>query len=614
MKIYFIFLLISKIIISNQVCFANTNKCTKCHPITKLCIKCEKNIYAPDDQGGCTNAKKCNTGYNHCLQCKEDETVCRECDIGYFPDENGGCSITDNCEISYQGDCIECKENYILVGRKSYYSSISGYIRLCKPLSSDSFQNCDSIDEERGTCSKCKDGYYLSSVDQECTKVENCAKSSKGTCKKCNYRYYLNEKEQKCYYQGGLFMNCKITIDGTKCDECDDDYFFDGEGKCVYSNYCAEGQEYRCNKCIENYYLTEIGGVCTTEENCYSGRREIGVCTQCTDNFYIDLKDGKCKSNQEDNDLKNCRVAEGKCQECIYGFYLGQDLKCSNTLNCAKSENGTCVQCINNYHLGLDKRCIDVEHCIYSDIYSSCTECEDKYYYDRGTRTCKTIDDITENCGVAYDNTCERCKSGFYINQKDHKCYSNTEPGPYLKCVISNGYYCIECLDDYFVSYIDNKCTMTQDCDLVGEENQCILCSDTYCLDGKSGMCIDNDFIVDVEKLFYFRCNKTNNESTACENCLEGYELRNGLCFDEQHCTERNEDGTCKKCTRTEDEFYEQCLSEVFGCVEGYFDENCLECDDLENLGDCTRCMEGFELDDFSNNCYEIEEDLTKFK
>ena len=56
MKIYFIFLLITKLIISNQTCVAGTNKCTKCNPITKLCIKCERNIYAPDDQGGCKNA------------------------------------------------------------------------------------------------------------------------------------------------------------------------------------------------------------------------------------------------------------------------------------------------------------------------------------------------------------------------------------------------------------------------------------------------------------------------------------------------------------------------------------------------------------------------------
>ena len=165
MKFYFFFLLISKIIFSSQDCVAGTNLCTKCNPITKLCIKCEKNIYAPDDKGGCTNAKKCFFGYNHCVQCNEDETLCKECDVGYFPDENGGCSITENCEISYKGDCIKCTDNYILIGRQNYYSSISEYIRICKPLSSESLQNCDSINYERGTCYSCKNGYYLSKKD-----------------------------------------------------------------------------------------------------------------------------------------------------------------------------------------------------------------------------------------------------------------------------------------------------------------------------------------------------------------------------------------------------------------------------------------------------------------
>ena len=110
-----------------------------------------------------------------------------------------------------------------------------------------------------------------------------------------------------------------------------------------------------------------------------------------------------------------------------------------------------------------------------------------------------------------------------------------------------------------------------------------------------------------MDKIFYFRCNKTNDEATECKYCLEGYELRDGLCFDEQHCLERNSDGTCKKCQKIGDEYFEQCLNDIFGCVEGYYDENCLRCDDLENVGECTQCMEGFEMDKY-NNCIEIDD------
>jgi hypothetical protein len=101
----------------------------------------------------------------------------------------------------------------------------------------------------------------------------------------------------------GQLINCRISNDGIKCDECIDDCYFDKEGKCVVSNYCELGESYRCVKCVDNYYPANYLGICTTEEQCFSGRRDIGVCTLCNENYYIDFKDGKCKSNQEDNDF-----------------------------------------------------------------------------------------------------------------------------------------------------------------------------------------------------------------------------------------------------------------------------------------------------------------------
>ena len=37
------------------------------------------------------------------------------------------------------------------------------------------------------------------------------------------------------------------------------------------------------------------------------------------------------------------------------------------------------------------------------------------------------------------------------------------------------------------------------------------------------------------DKIFYFRCNKTNEEGTKCEECLDGYEVgEEGYCIDEE--------------------------------------------------------------------------------
>ena len=62
MFFYFIILLISIISLTKHKCIEGENKCLKCNPITKLCIKCEKEIYSPDENGGCQNSKKCRLG------------------------------------------------------------------------------------------------------------------------------------------------------------------------------------------------------------------------------------------------------------------------------------------------------------------------------------------------------------------------------------------------------------------------------------------------------------------------------------------------------------------------------------------------------------------------
>ena len=38
--------------------------------------------------------------------------------------------------------------------------------------------------------------------------------------------YYLNKKTEKCLEKNNTnFNNCKITLDGEKCEQCEDDYF-----------------------------------------------------------------------------------------------------------------------------------------------------------------------------------------------------------------------------------------------------------------------------------------------------------------------------------------------------------------------------------------------------
>ena len=55
----------------------------------------------------------------------------------------------------------------------------------------------------------------------------------------------------------------------------------------------------------------------------------------------------------------------------------------------------------------------------------------------------------------------------------------------------------------------------------------------------KTGKCEYNDIIINEEKKFYYRCNKTNQEGPEWAECIDNYILKDGLCVDEEHCVEK---------------------------------------------------------------------------
>ena len=65
---------------------------------------------------------------------------------------------------------------------------------------------------------------------------------------------------------------------------------------------------------------------CTTDTNCFSGNKDTGICQTCKNGYYIDYKDGKCKSNQEENDYKYCKIADDICIECLDKYYIGMTI------------------------------------------------------------------------------------------------------------------------------------------------------------------------------------------------------------------------------------------------------------------------------------------------
>ena len=591
---YIFFLTFIEISISSPLCEEGQKFCKRCNPVTKLCNKCTHDILIPDKFGGCEGQKKCSIGKNYCSECSSDNKLCKTCENNFYPDENGGCSFINNCEISHQGHCLKCSEDFLLVGTE---------VKMCKSFDSDELINCLEIDINTGLCKSCQEGYYLNSGDSKCGKTQYCHESSYGVCTKCSMSYYLDKSTQECKMKDSNWLYCQQTVDGKNCDICDEDAYFDDEGKCVAVNNCAKGAPYaKCEKCKENYYLAKYGNCCSQEPNCYFGDKDLGICNQCIDFYYIDFNDGKCKPNNEDNDFKYCRKADKECYECVSGTYLGEDKKCSTSKNCSESKYGTCLYCINGFHLGTDNICNNIDKCIKSNYFNSCEECEKGYYFNISSNLCEEENEGFINCRKTDSDGifCDSCKQDFYLNYPDHKCYSNLENNEFYKCSLTYGEVCHSCVQDYYLGYIDKKCTKIQGCEISENENKCLQCdSESYCLNAHNGNCINNEFIEEEKDKFFYRCNYTDEEGTKCEQCIDNYRLNNkGFCVFDEFCEEFDQDKNCKKCIKDNDEesiFY--CLNQDFECTLTYV-KGCELCNDVTNFDYCSKCKEDYTLDD----------------
>ena len=440
--------------------------------------------------------------------------------------------------------------------------------------------------------------------------TKNCAESSLGVCKKCVNRYYLDKRNDTCLKQENNLLYCKITIDGNYCEECDDNYFFSKDEKCVETNFCLNSENNICKQCIYNYYLSDNNKVCTNEENCKIGDGKNGVCLSCLDGFYYNKINGKCFSNQENNKFKNCLISDNEyCLKCNYSFYLGEDKKCSNTQYCVESENSICQKCDSNHHLDLENYCSSIEHCIHSGGFISiCYECEEGFYFSRSSFKClDDSDENVKNCKYSdyYSETCVECRDNFYLNTTDNKCYSNTEQNNFYKCKKSDSIYenCLECNQKYYLEIEDLKCSKIENCAISENENICKNCSDFYCLDMKTGKCeINNEEPEEESKKIYFNCIKTNKNGTGCEICIDDFEPINGICINKNRC-EKEINGVCIKCNELSEHGRNLCLNPVFGCVETST-KNCAKCDDEYKFYSCSECNEGYILNEY-NECVE---------
>ena len=111
MKSFFIFIIFIKFVFSDPSCTEGTKFCLRCE--SNLCVECENEVLAPDHDGGCEGAKRCINGQNYCIEC--DGNLYRNCEDNFSLMKKVSV-LLHNSLISYQRVCLECKEDFLLIG------------------------------------------------------------------------------------------------------------------------------------------------------------------------------------------------------------------------------------------------------------------------------------------------------------------------------------------------------------------------------------------------------------------------------------------------------------------------------------------------------------------
>ena len=62
---------------------------------------------------------------------------------------------------------------------------------------------------------------------------------------------------------------------------------------------------------------------------------------------------------------------------------------------------------------------------------------------------------------------------------------------------------------------MDKKCTKFEGCEISLDGKKCDECDEDHVLNAKSGECIINNKIIDENKQYYYKCNRTDEEDSA---------------------------------------------------------------------------------------------------
>lgn len=526
--------------------------CRPCSPLCKTCanenedecIECAVGKATPEKActpPTCTTTNGQVGGTNdNCIQCSTDKINCVECKDGYFLEKVGAYDVCTKCHSTcytcfgpLETDCLLC----------TTYASADGHCTdpVCKindPTNTN--YNCATCDSNGKSCSRCKDGYHVTTrssvqVCERCNNMENCidCDMTGATCTKCAVGYGLSDgKCLPCPPMEGC-ITCKGTL--SECETCDQLYYLNTQKKCqrCYKTCltCTASNNNECTTCISDG-AAPTGGKTCPEPVCNESYgcqicATANSCRACKEEGYYKVTFG---------DYSLCRPCHASCFSC-------NGPGASDCLSCPLGDPiaGTCAtpRC-NNHHDDNNKNCVECT----TDKSGNCTKCLDGYF--KVTRAkfevCQACHGSCKTCVGSEEGKCTSC-----INSKSSA--SSSQPGICLVPICTkNEDGCLSCTSDGASCSVCNVGYYLQQ---IGFYSVCTKCPDTH-------KCLS------CSQLWW--C----NSGVLCDTCPDGMTLQ--------------EDCKCAKST----------ISTSTNCPSEPQYANCRYCNTQASGAHCTACASGY--------------------
>ena len=250
--------------LSNNRCVVRINqpaKCTEYHVSKDECSKCDNTSYLADSNKKCTDYPKgilgCSTYSNAttCTSCKSERyldnnacpkvptpitnclyyssrTACSTCSTGYYLNGNTCVKATaTNCAtFTSETVCATCPSGYVLETTSSVTNCVAKTKTGCATININTPYDC----------TQCSGTYYLDAGDCKTPNtITNCvAYDSKTTCSKCSQGYALSSDKTSCTNTGATaaYIDARCTdsqiVSTAVCSRCNAGFYF-VNGECT---------------------------------------------------------------------------------------------------------------------------------------------------------------------------------------------------------------------------------------------------------------------------------------------------------------------------------------------------------------------------------------------